>query len=174
MTRTHYRDYLATENIERVLKSFNLKDVLILCIGTDKCIGDSLGPIIGELLEKRGVSIPYYGTLKRPVTALNISKVIKEIKMKHYNKSIIVIDASLGRERDIGFIHVRKGSTKPGIGVGKSLPCLGDVSIIGVVDNLKRGNESLHTIRLNFIMRMAEVISDAIINAYCIKEEYVI
>lgn len=174
MPRTYYKDNFAYENIVNSLKSYTLKDVVVLCIGSDKCIGDSLGPIIGELLEKNNVNIPFYGTLKKPVTALNITKIIKEIKIKHNNKSVIVIDACLGRENDIGFIHIRKGATNPGSGVGKQLPSFGHVSIVGVVDDFKSSNESLHTIRLNFVMRMAEVITKALVNVYCNEEKYAI
>lgn len=167
MCKTYYKDNSAIDNIEECLKNLNFNDLVLLCIGTDKCIGDSLGPLVGEFLEREKLSIPIYGTLENPVHALNVKKVIHEIKAKYPNSITIVIDASLGNEEDIGFIHVLTKTIKPGMGVGKTLPSYGNVSILGVVDEINENTDnSLFSIRLNFVMRMAEIISKAIINTY--------
>lgn len=39
---------------------------VILCIGTDRLIGDSLGPITGSFLLRYGCPCPVYGTLMQP------------------------------------------------------------------------------------------------------------
>lgn len=47
--------------------------VLVLCIGTDRSTGDSLGPLIGYQLRQRGLKhIHVVGTLNKPVHAMNL------------------------------------------------------------------------------------------------------
>lgn len=149
---------------------------VILCIGTDRIIGDCLGPMVGTLLEKRlGESItpgfdelPVYGTLHRTVHALNLPAVSKEIKKKHPDRVVIAVDASLGSHERIGSVLIRPGSLQPGAGVSKSLPSTGDISITGIV-----AAESLHpyldlqTVRLSVITDMAAQISDCIFRILC-------
>ncbi|WP_369323971.1 DUF1256 domain-containing protein [Methanosarcina mazei] len=54
----------------------------------------------------------------------------------------------------------------PGKGVGKKLPSVGNISIVGIVDSLKNDtNIALHNIRLSFVMEMAEVIVDSLIQS---------
>ena len=40
----------------------------IVCIGTDKCIADSLGPLVGTMLTKNNICIDVYGTLENLYT----------------------------------------------------------------------------------------------------------
>ncbi|NSJ87437.1 DUF1256 domain-containing protein [Blautia hansenii] len=52
----------------------NFSELVILCIGSDRITGDSLGPLVGHSLSR--FSLPHarvYGTLDRPVHALNLS-----------------------------------------------------------------------------------------------------
>ena len=60
------------ESIADFLKNDTLVPVA-LCIGTDRVIGDALGPVVGELLVS-AFNAPFfvYGTLASPVTALNL------------------------------------------------------------------------------------------------------
>jgi putative sporulation protein YyaC len=58
------------------------------------------------------------------------------------------------------------GPVHPGKGVGKKLPQIGDISIVGVVDTIDNSDLfSIKNIRLNFIMNMAELISESLIRA---------
>ena len=47
---------------------------IVVCIGSDLAIGDSLGPIVGSMLayKTQGLSVFLYGTLSSPVTAKDI------------------------------------------------------------------------------------------------------
>ena len=53
----------------------------------------------------------------------------------HPNSNIIGVDACLGDTENIGEIQARNYPIHPGKGVGKTLPKVGDVSIIGIVDS---------------------------------------
>ena len=56
------------------------KEIIILCIGSDRITGDSLGPLIGQQLSRhRWKNIHIYGTLDTPVHALNLESVLADI-----------------------------------------------------------------------------------------------
>lgn len=138
-------------------------DIIIVGIGTDKCIGDCLGPLVGTILIRKNFGFPVYGTLRRPLHALNLKDRVAYIKSRHPNAFIIAIDACLGENDDIGTIQIRSGPIDPGKGVGKNLPSVGDLSIIGIVDKLNSSSSaSLHNIRLSFVLEIGEIITEGI------------
>lgn len=139
---------------------------VILCIGTDRIIGDSLGPLVGTLLKKCDAhDLPVYGTLENTVHALNLHDILPQIKKAHPHRTMIAIDASLGPAAEIGSVYVRPGCLRPGAGVSKRLPAAGDISITGIAGTEGRQPYlSLQTARLSTIMEMAEQIRDCILS----------
>jgi putative sporulation protein YyaC len=107
------------------------KEIILLCIGTDRCSGDSYGPLLGTLLTEQGIeNIKVIGTLHNPVHAKNLSEAMKSIDVD--NSLIIAVDASLGSK--VGRITVTNGHMVPGKGVDKDLGKVGDISITGNVN----------------------------------------
>ena len=101
------------------------KEIIILCIGSDRITGDSLGPLIGQQLSRhRWKNIHIYGTLDTPVHALNLESVLADIKKRHPSALILAVDASLGSQKHIGYITAGIGPIHPGSGVHKSLPAV--------------------------------------------------
>ena len=147
----------------------NDKQVVILCIGTDRVTGDSLGPMIGYKLDRYkfglfdGVDI--YGTLENPVHAKNLKHTIDIIYAKHHDPLIISIDASLGGANSVGHLTIGPGALRPGAGVNKKLPEVGDMFITGIV-NLNMGFESIKNTRLGLVMQMADIIFYGMINGF--------
>jgi putative sporulation protein YyaC len=144
--------------------SEEFKDVVLVCIGTDRSTGDCLGPLVGHKLKLIQYSRVYvYGTLDHPVHAKNLCDVIREIEQKHERPFLIGIDACLGKPERIGQISIGKGPLRPGAGVNKNLPEIGHMHIIGVV-NMSGFMEYLilQNTRLNLVMRMADTISSGI------------
>ena len=138
---------------------------IILCIGSDLAIGDSLGPVIGTMLRKKGYGGTVYGTLKAPITAKEVKYMNNFLQKTHPSAPVIAIDAAVGDEIDIGLIKVTDTALKPGSGANKRLGKVGDLSIMGIVAG--RGAFSytaLSLTRLNMVYAMAEVISDAILS----------
>lgn len=159
----HYKNSFATIKIGHYLGPQINSNYSIICIGTDKCIIDSLGPLTGTLLSKENLAVDIYGTLDKPVHAMNINEYIKIIQKKNYDK-IIAVDACLSNKKNQGIIEVRNGPITPGKGIGKMLPEIGDVSIIGVVDSSEREfHELVQDTRLSLIYEMAEVICEGIV-----------
>lgn len=165
--KVNYKSSLAYYDIAIFIKDYICEDTVIICIGTDKCIGDCLGPLVGTFLKESFFPLPVYGTVESPIHALNIDKRINEIKKLHPNASIIGIDACLGDSKSIGEIHVRDYPIHPGKGVGKSLPDVGTISIIGIVDS-SDNLESFTTrsIRLHLVMEMSKVITHGLFHSY--------
>lgn len=165
--KVYYKSLNAYNEIGMFIKNYFSKNTIIVCIGTDKCVGDCLGPLVGTFLLEKNFPLPVYGTLENPIHALNLDKKLKEINKLHPSASIIGIDACLGDIKSIGEIHSRDYSIHPGKGVGKSLPDVGIASIIGIVDACE--NPELFTsrsIRLNLIFEMAKVICNSLIHSY--------
>lgn len=142
----------------------NMKDyeaIAVLCIGTDRSTGDSFGPLIGHKLSgMRYDNVYVYGTLDNPVHAKNLEENISKIYSTHNKPLVIAIDACLGRMDHIGHISIAKGSIKPGSGVNKDLPVVGDIAITGIV-NFSGFLEFmvLQNTRLSLVMKMADVIA---------------
>lgn len=144
--------------------------LVFLCIGSDRATGDSLGPIIGyKLSQRHPASVHIYGTLEKPVHAKNLADVIREIYQTLSQPYIIAIDASLGKPSHIGYFTLAKGSLKPGAGVGKDLPHVGNLYVTGIV-NLSGFLEHslLQTTRLQVVMTLADHITAGIF--YCLTQ----
>jgi putative sporulation protein YyaC len=168
---TYYTDDRAHLKISEFLKQYSCNKCLILCIGTDKFIGDCLGPLTGTLLSKLSLPVPILGTLENPVHAVNLRKTISHIKSNYKGYQIIAIDACLGSSQNVGYIQVRKGSIQPGRGVGKRLALVGDCSIVAIVDEAVESDDyeyenylKINNVRLGLVMKMSETIAKGI---YC-------
>lgn len=136
------------------------KPIIILCIGTDRSTGDSLGPLIGSKLKAQSIYPHIFGTLDEPVHATNLDTVLNDISLYFRNPFIIAVDACLGRSESVGFVTVGQGSLKPGAAVNKSLPAVGDIYITGTV-NVGGFMEHmvLQSTRLSTVMKMADTIA---------------
>lgn len=167
-------------NTDSPLTAYNMKELLlnyykrnallsrplvIVCIGSDRSTGDSLGPLIGYKLEKYQLSnVEIFGTLKNPVHAANLQDTICRINSEYDNPFIMAIDASLGTKEHVGYITVGNGPLRPGLGVNKELPSIGDMHITGIV-NFSGTMETLllQTTRLSMVMQLADVISKSVL-----------
>ena len=137
------------------------RPIIILCIGTDRSTGDSLGPLVGNKLSfliRNKIHI--YGSLKCPVHAKNLCETIDEINSLYPNPYIIAIDACLGSLQNVGKIIVEEKPLSPGAALNKDLPKVGDLSITGVV-NISGAFEFmvLQNTRLYTVMTLADAIS---------------
>lgn len=134
---------------------------VVLCIGSDRSTGDSLGPLVGTCLSK--LQLPrtlVRGTLADPVHALNLEGCINEFKSRANNQLVIAVDASLGKPGNVGMIEIGRGPLYPGAGVNKKLPPVGNIYLSGIV-NLGGFMEQmvLQSTRLFYVMEIATVIA---------------
>lgn len=140
---------------------------VFVCIGSDRVTGDSLGPLIGTSLSHTpAFPFPVYGTLHRPIHALNLESSIETIRKRHPGSPMVAIDASLGTKRHQNYITISVGSLCPGAGVDKELMEVGDISITGIINlSGQYAQMSLQNTRLSTVMAMASCISQGILLA---------
>ncbi len=153
--------HLAIEEKLAACNALDVESIVLLCIGTDRSTGDCLGPLVGTQLSQENQDFFYiYGTLENPVHAANLQENIENINKKHKNPFIIAIDACLGNPENIGYINICEGPLKPGAGVNKNLPPVGEIYITGIV-NVGGFMEYLvlQNTRLNLVMRMAQILA---------------
>lgn len=158
-----------TSHLKKIFSAIpDLKDIIIVCIGTDRSTGDALGPLVGTNLSKFSTPrLHVYGTLYEPVHALNLCDTLDLIKKKHANPYIVAIDACLGQLANVGQIQIGHGPIKPGAGVNKQLPLVGDMHITGIV-NVGGFMEYfvLQNTRLSLVVSLAEIIANAIVISF--------
>lgn len=143
------------------------KPPVIVCIGSDLAIGDSLGPLVGSMLKYKtqGLKVFVYGTLAAPVTAKEIKYVRTFLRETHAGSQVLAIDAAVGAEGDVGLVKLSDSPLYPGAGANKKLGALGDVSVMGIVAEKSLANYGLlNTTRLNLVYTMSTLISDAVAN----------
>lgn len=140
---------------------------VVICVGSDLSVGDSLGPVTGTKLKEKlkDLNVFIYGTLSKPITAHEIKYTQDFIRRTHPDSPVIAIDAAVGVAGDIGLIKIAKRSLKPGSGANKKLAKLGDISIMGIVAEKSLFNYALFSsTRLNMVYRMAEIIAEGVAN----------
>lgn len=168
-----YSEVGAYRKISDFLKLYTQDNCIILCIGTDRFIGDCLGPLTGTLLSKLNLPVPVLGTLESPVHAVNLRRTISHIRTYYKGCKVIAIDACLGTRQSVGYIQVKDGSIQPGRGVGKKLVHVGDCSIVGIVDEAVESDNyeyenylRINNVRLGLVMKMSETIAKGIYSAF--------
>lgn len=140
------------------------RKLVVVCIGTDRSTGDSLGPLVGSYLRKsKQDTFPVFGTLDEPVHAVNLKDTIDHIQQTYIHPFILAVDACLGQYSSVGMIQISHGPVKPGAGVNKDLPPVGDAHITGIV-NVCGFMEYfvLQNTRLSLVIKMSEIIANSI------------
>lgn len=134
----HYQDPFAIKIMYELLHTYLPKkysNIIVLCIGTDRSTGDSLGPLTGTFLSKMNPAhLTVYGTLHDPIHAVNLQEKLTNITSQHNNPFIIAVDASLGKSTSIGYFISGIGALQPGAALNKNLPSVGDAFLTGVVN----------------------------------------
>lgn len=157
------KDKFTKEFFKVFSEKFKPGPVIVLCIGTDRSTGDSLGPLVGEQLKSLCKHAQILGNLREPVHAVNLEKVLDKVFTQYSNPFIIAVDASLGRLENVGTIKLGHGAIKPGAAVNKDLPPVGNFHITGIV-NVGGFMEYmvLQNTRLFTVMKMVDIISHGI------------
>jgi putative sporulation protein YyaC len=138
--------------------------ITVVCVGTDRSTGDCLGPLVGSSLAKfNSPHFKVFGTLDEPVHAVNLADTLQHIDIHVKNPFIIGIDACLGQTSSVGNIQVASGPVRPGAGVHKQLPPVGDMHITGIV-NVGGFMEYfvLQNTRLSLVMKLSDIIANSL------------
>ncbi len=138
-------------------------EVVVLAIGSDRVTGDCVGPIVGHMLAESGLRV--YGSLASPVTALNVGESYAMLRRRHPKAFVIAVDSALGTDREVGSVLLLPRGLRPAAAVGKVLPYVGDLGIVGVVAARRLGADSLGKVRLALPFNLASRIADGILQA---------
>ena len=138
-------------------------EVVVLAIGSDRVTGDCVGPIVGHMLAESGLRV--YGSLASPVTALNVGESYAMLRRRHPKAFVIAVDSALGTDREVGSVLLLPRGLRPAAAVGKVLPYVGDLGIVGVVAARRLGADSLGKVRLALPFNLASQIADGILQA---------
>ncbi|WP_285768452.1 spore protease YyaC [Peribacillus sp. SI8-4] len=143
------------------------ENIIFLCIGSDRSIGDSLGPLVGTMLKEHQVPYRVFGTLEKPVHAFNLEETLKEINKQFKRPFIISVDACLGEQNQVGEVLLKEGPLIPGKALKKVLPEVGDFHIVGMVNYIDPlptmqflNDTRLYTV-MNLAKRIVNIISQA-------------
>lgn len=137
---------------------------VIICIGSASVSGDSLGPLVGDLLrDKYNVRAYVYGGLKQPVNGVNYHSYVEHIKSRHNNNLVIAIDACVGEAHDVGKIKYTANGVSAGGALNKKFGRIGDLGILGVVAKRQEDNLcALMSVSYGMIEEMSGVIADKV------------
>jgi len=173
----HHKHYLDKKSVpllsdllvKHYLNNPNYNEIVVICIGTNRYSGDSLGPLVGSRLFERLEGHPHvhiYGTLDKPVHALNLEKTIAHIGNHHSRAYIIAVDACLGQYYKIGTLQLVEEPLQPGAALSKQLPPIGHIHMKGVINNFGPLNHKVleHT-SLTFVQEMSAVISRILVKS---------
>jgi putative sporulation protein YyaC len=171
-----YTDPAASARLTNQLSTYfkwlpSHRRIVVVCLGTDRCTGDSLGPLLGTALSKyRSSKFDFYGTLEKPVHAMNLDDTLEQLFCTFHDPFVIGVDACLGSSSSIGSIQVGEGPIRPGAGVNKKLTPVGDIHISGVVNiGGILQYQVLQNTRLHLVMSMANLVARSLFVAISIS-----
>lgn len=141
-------------------------DIVILCVGTNKIVGDSVGPIVGKKLTrllKHKENVKIYGNTKKNLNLKNAKHVLEEISCIQPEPLIITIDAALGPKEMIETVFMTTGKIKIGEALGNGMGYNSHINIKGIVgecqESSKENFEVLNKVHPKCIHRLSNKIT---------------
>lgn len=158
------------QDLKKQLETYMYQDfsnIVILCIGSNKMIGDCIGPMVGEKLQsilKKEKNVIIYGDMKETLNFKNAKKVIENIFEKYKNPFIITVDSALGTKETIENIIVSTGWIKIGNSLGRSICYYSHINIKGVVGEnkvtKKENIKILTTVNPTLVIKLSQIITN--------------
>jgi putative sporulation protein YyaC len=137
---------------------------IFFLVGATSSTGDALGPFVGWFLKRKGFTGEYLGDLFDPVHATNLKEKANDAWMRAMRQNcfpyIIAVDAAVGRP---GRITLNRGPLRPGAGMGKSLP---EVGVLHIMGGTAHYPFMIWFAGLDQTVAMAEVIADGLFAFY--------
>ena len=134
---------------------------VFLCVGNSNVVGDCFGPLVGEILTNKYQIKRVFGTLKHNVTSKNLAEVYDFIKLKFPFSKIVIVDAALTQEENVGLINFLNSGCVPAHTTNFKI--FGDYSLLGLTNVTGvSGLNFLKTVKFNMVLNMANFVSDAI------------
>jgi putative sporulation protein YyaC len=122
--------------------------ILIFNVGDPWTNGDAFAPILGDMLLKRNVKrygVAVMGTIYDWIGAQGLPEAVETSKSKHPHRTVIAIDSAIGRH--VGDFSWQHAPLKPGAGLNKNLPAVGDYCIMVTTFEEVSGETKEDTVR---------------------------
>ena len=151
MTNIEQISCVLESKLYRLKLKHNFSQIVFLCIGSNRILGDCFGPLVGYFLSQKFLDkkIDVLGTIENPITYYNYIKISNEIKKRYINPCVISIDAALGEKNNVGEVYVGWGKFEIGKAIHEGLICESNINIKGVVAEDSNRSDNLY--RLNHV-----------------------
>ena len=169
----HNKQLEFEKTLKNKLKNFSknqeVSNIIFLCIGTHKIIGDAIGPIVGSNIKHlENEYIRIYGTVENNLNFNNAKTTIQNIYNNYKKSCIVTIDAALSENANAGDIFFSSGIIKIGKALEKNLCFYSDINIKYIVgknfSDQKRNLEQLQNVFKEKIKQDCLIISKGIEN----------
>ena len=117
-------------------------NVVVVCIGTTKVMGDSVGPKVGDILKAGNIGCYVYGDSIGNINACKLDIYEHLLRACHAGDIVIAVDAALGDKEDVGKIKVVGKGLRPGKALGRKGNRIGDIGVLAVVGERAEDNFS--------------------------------
>lgn len=159
------------EKMINLMINNEFSDIVFLCIGTSKIIGDAIGPILGSNLKDiENEFIHIYGTIENNLHFNNTKNIINNINRNYINPCIVSIDAALSNKNNIGDIVIGKGFIKLGKALDKNFGVYCNINIKCIVGNYYDDREKnlkiLNKVSIEEIIKISSIVSEGIRNVF--------
>lgn len=138
------------------------RDLAFVCIGSNKVVGDMLGPLVGSYL-KSNSRLEVFGDLSENICQ---RKDFEKIYSKVKGKCVIAVDSAVSNYGRMGDIFITNKPLKIAYGINLDKGMIGDISIKGIVAvddrNQLKNLCNLKNSDADFIKKMAFVIGNGI------------
>ena len=109
-------------------------EIIVLCIGSSKIFGDSLGPRTAEKLTLVNNDCIIYGNMRQSINGNNLAGYVSMLRIKHPDAVIVAVDACLTTHaEDIGLVKLLPYGVNAGKAVKRNALPVGEFSVIGIV-----------------------------------------
>jgi len=165
------------QDLQKQINSYMNQDfshIIILCVGTNKIIGDCIGPMVGQKLQtklkekKNHQKIIIYGNMEETLNFKNARQVIENIYKIYEKPLMITIDSALGTEKLIKRIVVNQGWIKIGNSLERSICYYSHINVKGIVgenkSNFKENIETLKNVRPGLVIGLANDVVEGLEN----------
>ena len=169
MINSYFVDDLESK-LYRLSIKHSFSNIVFICIGSNKIVGDSIGPIVGNKLLKKNKlkNINVIGTTTEPVNYQNIDRLSQYIEERNKDSCIISIDSAMGGIKQIGQIYVNWGNLEIGKAINKKGICKSHINIkVAVARNKNNTFDNLYElskVKTEYIEELSENISECILN----------
>lgn len=160
------------QDLQKQMNSYmyqNFSEIVILCVGSNKIIGDCIGPMVGQMLKnilKEEKNIIIYGNMKETLNFKNARQVIENVFEIYKKPFVITIDSALGTKEMLENIIISTGWMKIGNSLGRSICYYSHINIKGVVgkkkNTLRENIETLKKVNPTLVIELSETITNTL------------